>query len=126
MFHQDNVRPHCLHSLSGLCMDLKGIFCHPPYSLDIAPSDFYLYRICCYILLMLFITLHKMSKMKLICFWICNQQIFGSKVMKNYQNIGIKLQILEKITTCTKGAAFMLFNALHKKTFFWQKTFVIT
>ena len=45
MFHQDNARPHTAKMTQ---MKIKGlgweIVPHPPYSPDIAPSDFHLFR----------------------------------------------------------------------------------
>lgn len=48
VFHQDNARPHVALKTLQKLRDLEWeILPHPPYSPDIAPSDFYLFR-CLY------------------------------------------------------------------------------
>ena len=45
VFHQDNTRPHVsvntLQKLKGFGWDILN---HPPYSPDMAPSDYYLFK----------------------------------------------------------------------------------
>ena len=41
----DNVRPHCANVTKDLLKKFKWeVFGHKPYSLDLAPSDFHLFR----------------------------------------------------------------------------------
>ena len=43
LFH-DNARPHSAHATQELLSNFKWeVFCHPPYSPDLAPSDFHLF-----------------------------------------------------------------------------------
>ena len=45
IFHQDNARPHVSLMTRQKLLQLDWeVLIHPPYSLDIAPSDFHLFR----------------------------------------------------------------------------------
>ena len=45
VFHQDNARPHVSMSTRQKLLELGwDVLPHPPYSPDIAPSDFHLFR----------------------------------------------------------------------------------
>lgn len=45
VFHHDNARPHTSLATRGKLLELGwGVMSHPPYSPDLAPSDFHLFR----------------------------------------------------------------------------------
>jgi histone-lysine N-methyltransferase SETMAR len=44
LLHYDNVRPHTAQATQGRIQELQWeLLEHPPYSLDLAPSDFHLF-----------------------------------------------------------------------------------
>jgi histone-lysine N-methyltransferase SETMAR len=44
LLHHDNARPHTARATQERIQDLQcKLLEHPPYSLDLAPSDFYLF-----------------------------------------------------------------------------------
>lgn len=45
VFHHDNARPHTSLVTRGKLLELNWeVMSHPPYSPDLAPSDYYLFR----------------------------------------------------------------------------------
>ena len=45
IFHQDNARPHTFLVTRKKLFELgRGVMLHPPYSPDLAPSDYFLFR----------------------------------------------------------------------------------
>ena len=105
----------CLYSQIEFCINLNGIFCHTHHiALILFLQTTTFFHTCSYILLMLFLTLHRMSKMRVICFWTHSHQVFGSKTLKNYQTVGIKsIDFGGYYTTHIKGTLFMFFTALY-------------
>ena len=91
MFHEDNARPHMSAFIGWTLYGLNGIFCHThhvaPISL-VRTSTFF--HTCSYILLVLSSFLHRTSERKFIYFWTRGHQVFGSKILRNCQNIGKK------------------------------------